>query len=178
MSGVYDRFNKGLSNGIRAFDTREEMIAKRIDNWDEAGRKMEDEEQQQSLWIQQQEKAREEMKIIQQELQEMVKKMKIHRQNQIKREEETKVEIAKWKKIYHSEEGMEAEKAKWKQLYYSTLEKKEDVVRDSHNRSPPQHPRLTRKKYTSGRYESRKENEMKNLGGKVAESESKPKKAP
>ncbi|CAH1433518.1 unnamed protein product [Lactuca virosa] len=30
MSGIYDRFNKGLSNGIRAVDVGEEMIARRI----------------------------------------------------------------------------------------------------------------------------------------------------
>ncbi|CAI9283475.1 unnamed protein product [Lactuca saligna] len=90
------------------------------------------------------------MKIIQQELQEIVKKMEIHHQNQINKEEETEAEIAKWKKIYHSGEGMEAEKAKWKQLYYSTLEK-EDGVRDSHNRSPPQHPPTNKEEEASSK---------------------------
>ncbi|CAH1444045.1 unnamed protein product [Lactuca virosa] len=97
MPGVYDRFNKDLSNGIRAVDAGEEMIARRI---------------------------------IQTDLLEMAKLMEMHRQNQIKREEETEAKIAQMKKYYYSEEGMEAEKAKWRQIYYSTLKEKEKVVHE------------------------------------------------
>ncbi|CAH1427078.1 unnamed protein product [Lactuca virosa] len=96
MPGVYDRFNKDLSNGIRAVDAREKMIA--------------NEQQQQSLWIQQQAKAHRELKIIRTELLEMVKIMEMH------------------------QEGMEAEKAKWRQIYYSTL-KEEEVVNEEEEES-------------------------------------------
>ncbi|CAH1447685.1 unnamed protein product [Lactuca virosa] len=116
MPGVYDRFNKDLSNGIRAVDAGETMIA--------------NEQQQQSLWIQQQAKDHEELRIIQTDLLEIVKLMEMHRQNQIKREEETEAKIAQMKKYYYSEEGMEAEKAKWRQIYYSTLKEKEKVVHE------------------------------------------------
>ncbi|KAL7604630.1 hypothetical protein Lser_V15G19362 [Lactuca serriola] len=97
------------------------------------------------------------------------------------------------------EEGREAEKAKWSQIYCSTLkEKKKEIhegkvevsseVSESGLESeppsqfppatlPPKQPTPLSSPPSLG-YESRKENEMKNLGGKVAESESKPKKAP
>nr|KAJ0184728.1 hypothetical protein LSAT_V11C900491770 [Lactuca sativa] len=98
------------------------------------------------------------MSIIQTELLEMVKIMEMHRQNQIRREEETEAEIANMKKNYYSEEETEAEKFPPVML-------------------PPKQPTLLSSLPSLG-YESRKENEMKNLGGKVAESESKPKKTP
>ncbi|CAH1441726.1 unnamed protein product [Lactuca virosa] len=94
MYGVYDRFNKDLSNGIRAVDAGEEITA---------------------------------MRIIKTDLLEIVKLMEMHRQNQIKREEETEAKTEKMKKYYYSEEGMEAEKAKWRQIYYSSLKEKEKV---------------------------------------------------
>ncbi|CAI9301146.1 unnamed protein product [Lactuca saligna] len=193
-------------------------------------------EQQQSLWIQQQAKDQEELKIIRTELLEMVKIMEMHRQNQIKRKEETEAKIAEMKKYYYSEEGMEAEKAKWRQIYYSSLKEKEKVDHEEEEASvkvyeseseckttpssslsefeatsegktaheeedevssefseleleseppsqfppaalPPKQPTPLSSPPSLG-YESRKENEMKNLGGKVPESESKPKKAP
>ena len=80
-----------------------------------AGKKITaNEQQQQSLWIQQQENAQEELRIIRTELLEMVKIMKMHREDQIKREEETEAKIAEMRKYYYSEEGMEAETAKWR----------------------------------------------------------------
>ncbi|CAI9292043.1 unnamed protein product [Lactuca saligna] len=121
MPGVYDRFNKDLSIGIRAVDAGEKITA--------------NEQQQQPLWIQQQENAQEELRIIRTELLEMVKIMKMHRQNQIKREEETEAKIAEMRKYYYSEEGMEAEKAKWRQIYYSNLKEKEKVVNEEEEES-------------------------------------------
>ncbi|XP_023759114.1 uncharacterized protein LOC111907552 [Lactuca sativa] len=186
MSGVYDRFNKDLSNGIRAVDAGERMIAI-------------EQQQQQCMWIQQQAKTQEELRIIRTKLLEMVKIMEMHRQNQIRREEETEAEIANMKKNYYSEEETEAEKAKWRQIYYSALKEKEKEVHEEEEEVspevseseleseppsqfppamlPPKQPTLLSSLPSLG-YESRKENEMKNLGGKVVESESKPKKTP
>ncbi|CAH1420885.1 unnamed protein product [Lactuca virosa] len=61
--------------------------------------------------------------------------MEMHRQNQIKREEETEAEIANMKKYYYSEEEMEAEKAKWRQIYYSTLKEKKKAVNEEEEES-------------------------------------------
>nr|KAJ0187986.1 hypothetical protein LSAT_V11C900472930 [Lactuca sativa] len=110
--------------------------------------------------------------------------MKMHRQNQIKREEETEVEIANMKEYYCSEEGWEVEKAKWRKIYYSTLKEKEKEVHEeeeevssevseSKSESEPQQQfppaMLPPKQLTpslsppSLGYKSRKEDEMKNL---------------
>ena len=118
MSGVYDRFNRGLSNGIRVVDAGERMIAN------------EQQQQQQSLWIQQQAKDQEELRIIRTELLEMVKIMEMHRQNQIKREEETEAEIANMKK------------AKWRQIYYSTLKEKKAVNEEEEESLEESEPEL------------------------------------
>nr|KAJ0195529.1 hypothetical protein LSAT_V11C700385640 [Lactuca sativa] len=75
------------------------------------------------------------MRIIKTDLLEIVKLMEMHRQNQIKREEETEAKIAEMKKYYYSQEGMEAEKAKWRQIYYSDLKEKEKVVNEEEEES-------------------------------------------